>query len=180
MTGKAKDNLDLYCEMTGQKPSEVARAGIALLMGPYLNSFVGQVSDRCQTKEGDKKVPVVRQVSDNPHVRPRVDRLDLSNDKSSCRTEEKKKEVQTWFKAFWLICENRKFPDRVNRTIKDRWDILKERDPAELGRIYNEYCQAESGRGREYKHPNSWLNDGGYDNEVDKTNENGGMDWDVE
>lgn len=180
MTGKSKDNLDQYCEMTGQKPSEVARAGIALLMGPYLNSFVGQASDTCQTNGDGKKVPIVGHLSDNPRVRTRSRDLDLSKDKSSCRTEEIKKQAQSWFKAFWVICENRQFPERVVRTIKEKWEILQERDPEEVARKYNRYCKDEARQTRTYKQPNSWLNDGGYDNEADEIEESGDMNWDVE
>ena len=163
MTGKAKDNLDHYCSMTGQKPSEVARSGIAMLMGPYLNSFVGQVSD-------------------NSRARTRLTNKDISKDISSCQTKEKNKsgDIQAWFKKFWLICKNRKFPERVIKTIKDKWEVLKEKDPEDAGQKYNEYCRSEGERTRNYKDPNSWLNDGGYDNEADETNQDVGMNWDVE
>lgn len=159
MSGSAKQNMDLYCEMTGQKPSEVARAGIALLMGPYLSSFVGHLSD-------------------NSHVRTRLTNIDLSKDKSSCPTKDKNSEVQKWFKAFWVYVDNQMFGDRVIKTIKDKWNELKELDPAELGRRYTAYCNEEARKGREFSHPNAWLSGGGYKNEQ-SNHEEGGLDYDV-
>ncbi len=68
----------------------------------------------------------------------------------------------------------------VVRTIKEKWEILQERDPEEVARKYNRYCKDEARQTRTYKQPNSWLNDGGYDNEADEIEESGDMNWDVE
>lgn len=92
----------------------------------------------------------------------------------------KKNEIQSWFKSFWNVCDNRVFAERVVKTISDKWEKVKDKCPEECGEKYNSYCNSEAMKGREYKHPNSWINDGGYDNEMDKTNTDGGLAYDVE
>ena len=153
--------LETFCDLTGMKKSEVVKAAIAQFIAPTLGTAN------------------VVHMNYNPHVRTQLYNIDLSKDKSRCSTtQEKKDEVQTWFKAFWNICENRQFAERVVKTISDKWEILKDKCPEECAEKYNEYCNTEAMRGREYKHPNSWINDGGYDNET-KTND-GGLAYDVE
>lgn len=153
--------LETFCELTGMKKSEVVKAAIAQFIAPTLGTTN------------------VVQAHYNPHARTRLTNIDLSKDKSRCTTtQEKKDEVQAWFKAFWNICENRQFAERVVKTISEKWDILKEKDPEECGEKYNEYCNTEAMEGRNYKHPNSWINDGGYDNEVKQ--DDGGLAYDVE
>lgn len=91
----------------------------------------------------------------------------------------KSNEAQDFFKAFWSVVEKRLFPNRVVKTIKDHWSSLKEFNAEELGQKYNEYCEAEELAGRESCHPNSWLANGGYENE-NKENKQNGPAWDVE
>jgi len=154
--------LETFCELTGMKKSEVVKAAIAQFIAPTLGTSN------------------VVQAHYNPHARTRLYNIDLSKDKSRCSTtQDKKEEVQTWFKAFWSVCENRQFAERVVKTISDKWDILKEKDPEECGEKYNEYCNTEAMEGRTYKHPNSWINDGGYDNEAKKI-EDGGLAYDYD
>ena len=182
LSPEALMNLQSFCSATGKKPSEVARAGLEIYMaqcGWRIQSNVGQVSDRCQTNGETKKAPNVGQVSDNPHARTRHNKLDLSKDKSSSPTNEKKELVQIWFKSFWVNCDNKMFPKRVVKTISENWDDLEEICPKEVAERYNEYCNQEAMKTREYKHPNSWLNDGGYENEINESN-SGEMAYDIE
>ena len=88
-------------------------------------------------------------------------------------------ETQAYFKAFWKEVANRLFPNRVVKTIKDHWDELKGLNPTHLGIKYNEYCEAEEIAGRTPCHPNSWIANGGYKNEI-KENKQSGPAWDVE
>jgi hypothetical protein len=182
LSPEALMNLQSFCSATGKKPSEIARAGLEIYMaqcGWRIQSNVGQVSDRCRTNGKTKKVPNVGQVSDNPRVRTRDTNLDLSKDKSSSPTNEKKNAVQSWFKKFWVNCDNKMFPKRVIKTISENWDELKELAPDRLADQYNKYCNDEAMKVREYKHPNSWLNDGGYENEISENN-GGEIAYDIE
>lgn len=182
LSPEALANLQAFTQATGKKPSEVARAGLEIYMaqcGWRIQSNVGQVSDRCRTNGETEKAPNVGQVSDNPHARTRHNILDLSKDKSSSPTNEKKELVQIWFKSFWVNCDNKMFPKRVIKTISENWDDLEEMCPKEVAERYNEYCNQEAMKTREYKHPNSWLNDGGYENEINESN-SGGMAYDIE
>ena len=88
-------------------------------------------------------------------------------------------ETQAFFKAFWKVVANRLFPNRVVKTIKDHWEELKDIDAEELGKKYNEYCEAEEVTGRTPCHPNSYIANGGYKNEI-KENKQGGPAWDIE
>ena len=142
--------LESFCHLTGMRKSEVVKAALAQFIAPTLG---------------------------NTNVQTAVTHYNPKNE-TRCATSDKKSDVQAWFKAFWVICEDKQFPERVVRTIGDKWDIIKEKDPEACGEKYNDYCNTEAMRGREYKHPNSWLNDGGYDNET-KT-DNGGLAYDVE
>lgn len=87
--------------------------------------------------------------------------------------------VQVFFKAFWMVVNKKLWPDRVVKTLGDHWDKFKELDAEELGKKYNEYCEAEELAGRESCHPNSWLASGGYKNENEE-NRQGGPAWDIE
>ena len=40
LSDEAKHNLDCYCMLTGQKPAEVVRAGIAQIMAPYIGQIM--------------------------------------------------------------------------------------------------------------------------------------------
>ena len=182
LSPEALANLQSFCSATGKKPSEIARAGLEIYMaqcGWRIQSNVGHLSDTCRTNSETKKVPNVGQVSDNPRVRTRDTKLDLSKDKSSSPTKEKKNEVQLWFKKFWVNCDNKMFPKRVIKTISENWDELRELAPDRLANQYNKYCNDEAMKTREYKQPNSWLNDGGYENEINESNV-GGIAYDIE
>ena len=161
LNNTANARLEAFCELTGMKCSEVVKAAIAQFIAPTLGNAN------------------VVQAHYNPRVGARVDNLDLSKDKSRCSTTQEKKDLtQSWFKSFWGVCENSQYPERVNKTIKEKWEILKDRDPQEVAEAYNIYCNTEAMKGREYKHPNSWLTDGGYDNEI--KSDAGGLEYDVE
>ena len=137
-----------------RKKSEVVKAALAQFIAPTLgNSFAPQVKVKAYSS-------------------PRESRLEKPKDK-------KKEEIQQWFKKFWYVCENKQFAERVVKTIGDKWEILKDKDPAECADKYNEYCNYEGAQERRYKQPNSWINDGGYDNEIMKKQE-GGMSYDIE
>lgn len=159
---EAQKNLENFMAATGKKASEIARAGLEIYMA------------QC----GWRLTPFVGQVSDNPHVRAQSIDLDLSKDKSSCRTNERD-EIQDWFKKFWVVCENKQMPKRVIGTIKDNWGDLSELVPSQVAEAYNSYCQNEASKGREYCHPNSWLAGGGYESEEEER-EIGGIAYDIE
>lgn len=87
-------------------------------------------------------------------------------------------DTQPWFKAFWPNVRNKQFPKRVSKTIKDNWAELKGLDPVSLANKYNNYCDAEELAGREFCHPNSWLANGGYENE--QREDGSGIEYDYE
>lgn len=176
-------NLKAFVEATGKKPSEIARAGLEIYMaqcGWRIQSNVGQVSDKCRTNKRTKKVSNVGQVSDNPRVHAGDTNLDLSKDKSSCPTNKKKELVQSWFKKFWVHCDNKVFPKRVIKTISENWEDLERLAPDSVANKYNDYCNGEAMKTKHYKEPNSWLNDGGYENESKKEYNGGEIAYDIE
>lgn len=156
LNGTANARLEAFCELTGMRCSEVVKAAIAQFVAPTLGNTVMPV--RAQKE----------QASPTEFHPSRQDAI-MRND-----------EIQSWFKSFWRICDNRVFAERVIKTIKDKWEKIYDKCPEECGEKYNSYCNSEAMKGREYKHPNSWINDGGYDNEMDKTNTDGGLAYDVE
>jgi hypothetical protein len=184
LSPEALFNLQAFTKATGKKPSEIARAGLEIYMaqcGWRIQSNVGQVSDSCPTNKRVKKVPNVGQVSDNPRVHAGDTNLDLSKDKSSSPTNNKKILVQSWFKKFWVHCDNNLFPKRVIKTISENWEDLKGLAPESVAKKYNAYCNGEAMKNKHYKEPNSWLNDGGYENEIKEENNNGGdLAYDIE
>ena len=105
--------------------------------------------------------------------------IDTKEEKATGSSDSDGQERQEFFKEFWGEVKDRQFPKRVIKTIKDHWKDLKELDADNLGRMYNEYCEAEELAGRTYCHPNSWLANGGYENESSKK-QDGGIAWDVE
>ena len=78
-----------------------------------------------------------------------------------------------------MNCDNKMFPKRVIKTISENWDELRELAPDRLANQYNKYCNDEAMKTREYKQPNSWLNDGGYENEINESN-GGDIAYDIE
>jgi len=171
-------NLDAFIKATGKKASEIARAGLEIYMaqcGWRIGQNVGQVSDVCQTNESYQNVPPVGQVSDNPHVRTRSRALDLSKDKSSST----QKEIDNWFRLFWVKCELKVYPERIKKSIKERWSDLSDQDPSEVADKYNSYCSSQTSNNREKPHPNSWLSGGGYLNEEEQE-DSGGLAYDYD
>jgi len=157
----ARDRIRYYCDLNGMKASEVIKASIAQFISPCLVNY-------------DRNTRVIQ--NDVP-TRARHNNLDLSKDKSSRNTEQKQ-EIQKWFKKFWVYCENKKMPDRVNKTIKEKWNVLKDMCPQETALKYNDYCNKEAMCDRKYCEPNSWLAGGGYDSEEEVKKEEG-MDYDI-
>lgn len=149
LTTHALARLNAYCELSGLDASEVARAAIAQFIAPALQG----VSIECVKTQMTQPEPVAQ--SKLPEG------------------------MQEWFKAFWAGVENKQFPKRVIKAIKDNWSDLKDFDPTELQEKYNRYCEAEQLADRYPCHPNSWIANGGYENDNKKQN-TGGIAWDAE
>lgn len=142
LSDEAKHNLDCYCMLTGQKPAEVVRAGIAQIMAPY----IGQIMATPR--------PVVQEPVQVEETKNR-----LEDD-----TETERKSYQ---KTFIASVANCKFPPRIAKAIKEQWEAIQESQiPAEiLAELYGEYCRVEKSAGREHCHPNSWITNHGWLNE---------------
>ena len=179
LSPEALANLQAFTQATGKKPSEIARAGLEIYMAQCGWRIQSNLSDMCQTNGRAEKVPNVGHVSDNSHARTCDTNLDLSKDKSSSPTDDKKQAVQVWFKKFWVNCDTKMFPKRVVKTISDHWEDLSELCPEETCDKFNDYCRKQELKGRHPKHPNSWLTDGGYENETNEDTE-GGLAYDIE
>ena len=149
LTTQALARLNAYCDLSGLDASEVARAAIAQFIAPALQG----VSIECVQTRMTEPEPIAQ--------------------------SKLSEETQRWFKSFWAGVDNKHFPKRVIKTIKDNWDDLKGYDPTDLKEKYNKYCEAEELAGREFCQPNSWLANAGYENENKKKNNNGPA-WDVE
>ena len=137
MKPKAKALLDMYLELTGLTASEVARAAISdkIMSSPLL---VGHVSDIL--------------------TRTCVDDNTLSKDKGDVRRHNKKGEEYFYFQTFIGNIQNKLFPNRVSKAIKDNWEEIQssELDPKELAELYDKYCESVPD-GQEPSHPNSWI-----------------------
>ena len=163
LTEIANNRLLMFCEMTGMNKSEVVKAAISQFIAPTLQNA--------------NVIPP----SYNPRVRTRVDNNIISKDIMNCNTESKnkdakKEETHAWFQAFWEVCKNQQFARRVVKTIRLNWDVLAKLDPKIVADKYNEHFHA---KGNYAKHPNSWLNDGGYDNVIDNSVSTHGLNFDV-
>lgn len=148
----ARDRMKYYCHLNGMKVSELIKASVSQFIAPSLVNY------DCNT----------RVIQNDDPTRARHNNLDLSKDKSSRNTEHQK-----WFKKFWVFCENKKMPDRVNKTIKEKWNALKDMCPQETALKYNDYCNKEAMNDRKYCDPNSWISGGGYNNEEEVQREEG-------
>ena len=100
----------------------------------------------------------------------------MKNNTESKNEDAKKEETHAWFQAFWEVCKNQQFARRVVKTIRQNWDALENLDPKIVADKYNEHFHE---KGNYAKHPNSWLNDGGYDNVVDNSVSTHGLNFDV-
>lgn len=159
----ANARLMTFCELTGMNKSEVVKAAISQFIAPTLQNA--------------NVIPP----SYNPRVHACVDNINISKDILCCNTTPSKKETQkeethAWFQAFWEVCKNQQFARRVVKTIRHNWDALENLDPKIVADKYNEHFRE---KGNYAKHPNSWLNDGGYDNVVDNSVSTHGLNFDV-
>jgi len=163
LTEIANARLLMFCKMTGMNKSEVVKAAISQFIAPTL--------------QNTNVIPL----SDKPRAHTCVDNIIISKDIMNCNTETKnkdakKEETHAWFQAFWEVCKNQQFARRVVKTIRLNWDDLSQLDPKIVADKYNEHFHA---KGNYAKHPNSWLNDGGYDNHVDNSVSTHGLNFDV-
>jgi len=159
----ANARLMTFCELTGMNKSEVVKAAISQFIAPTLQNA--------------NVIPP----SYNPRVHACVDNINISKDILCCNTTLSKKETQkeethAWFRAFWEVCKNQQFARRVVKTIRHNWDALAELDPKIVADKYNQHFRE---KGNYAKHPNSWLNDGGYDNVIDNSVSTHGLNFDV-
>lgn len=139
LTAEAKHNLDTYCRFTGQKPAEVVRAGIAQIMAPYFGQIMSAPRE-----------PIVQEI-----VQPTTNRL------------EENKEQAEFIRGFMAEVNNKVFPPRIGKAIKENWDDILDFGVSgkELANMYNQYCKVEQSAGREFCHPNSWITNHGWLNE---------------
>ena len=159
----ANARLMLFCELTGMRKSEVVKAALSQFIAP--------------TIQNANVIPPYY----NPRVHTCVDNNIISKDIMKNNTETKKKnekqeEIHAWADAFWEVCKRQLFFKRVIKTVRLNWDVLSELDPKIIADKYNEYFHAN---GNYAKHPNAWLNDGGYDNVVDNSVSTHGLNFDV-
>ena len=159
----ANARLMLFCELTGMRKSEVVKAALSQFIAP--------------TIQNANVIPPYY----NPRVHACVDNNIISKDIMNCNTEPKKEdakkeETHAWFQAFWEVCKNQQYARRVVKTIRHNWDALAELDPKIVADKYNEHFSL---KGNYAKHPNSWLNDGGYDNEVSNSVTSHGLNFDI-
>ena len=159
----ANARLMLFCELTGMRKSEVVKAAISQFIAP--------------TIQNANVIPPYY----NPRAHTCVDNVIISKDIMKNNTEvknkdAKKEETHAWFQAFWEVCKNQQFARRVVKTIRQNWDALAELDPKIVADKYNQHFHE---KGNYAKHPNSWLNDGGYDNHVDNSVSTHGLNFDV-
>lgn len=156
---EAKQNLDLLCRFTGQKPAEVVRAGIAQMMAPYFGVIMSA-----------KGIPNVGHMSDISHARTCVDgnSKELPNNNELSDNESNNSNVQNFIGKFLGALENKKFPPRVARAIKEEWEHIEMFgvDATELADMYNRYCVIEHQDGKKFCDPNSWIKNHGFLNET--------------
>jgi len=152
-----------FCEMTGMNKSEVVKAAISQFIAPTLqNAHV---------------IPP----SYNPRAHARDNNINISKDILCCNTtrskkDKEKEETHAWFQAFWEVCKNQQFARRVVKTIRLNWKDLSQLNPKECAEKYNLHFHE---KGNYAKHPNSWLNDGGYENVVNNSVSTHGLNFDV-
>ena len=144
----ARDRLEDFCELTGMRPSEVAKAGIAQFIAPTLN---------CNTRV--------------LHSEPRATNKEIeSKDSIGGDAERHKEEILAYTKSFWDACNNKQYYPRVIKALGDHWEALGERTATDLAASYNAYCSSQSDNGLTPPHPNSWICSHGFLNSTEDSN----------
>ena len=140
MADEAKYNLDAYCRITGQSPAEAARAGLALIIAPY----IGQIMLM------PKQV-----VQETVQVEETKNRLEDNSERTA------------FTQKFIGSISYKKFPPRIAKAIKEQWEHIQESQiPAGmLAEYYEDYRTAEKSANRECCDPNSWITNHGWLNE---------------
>lgn len=169
--GMAAQSLRMAIEMSGQKATELAKNATMSEVRKWIKvSPTGDFNLSFLPDSENTQVSSTGDLEPLPRVRGQVDDNLLSKDNSleeTCGSEKKHSPQHQFFQGFIGTINNRKFPERISKTIKDKWDAIVESGltSRELGEAYNTYvneCKLDDSK---FCHPNSWISDKGWENE---------------
>lgn len=146
----ARARLETFCELTGMKPSEVAKASIAQFISSTLN---------CNTRVLQNEAPRAS------------NKRDIESNDSICASAHRKEEIRQYVKAFWGAIRNKHYFPRIIAAVEKHWDALVTAElsdsPQGLADAYNATCAQQMERGLTPPHPNSWIANHGFLNKPD-------------
>lgn len=171
LRGVAAQTLKMACEQSSQKACDLAKNATMQEVRKWI-----KVSPRSLLQETPLIVSENPQVSSTgdlealPRASVQVDNINLSKDK--CLEETC---VREFFVTFIGLIHEKKFPERVSKIIKDKWESIVESGltAKEMAESYNDYVADCKNDDSKFCHPNSWINDKGWENQKSKEVANG-------
>ena len=152
LRGQSAESFKMACEMSGLKACDFAKSASVSEMRKWMK--LGNFENTQVSPTGD--FPIVR-------AEDTTDNL-LSEDNK----DEVSSSIHKYFKGFVANLNEIKFPERIHRTIKEHWGRIIESglSASEMAESYNEYIADSRRTNDKYKQANSWIVDGGWQNET--------------
>ncbi|MBL18699.1 MAG: hypothetical protein CMC82_02570 [Flavobacteriaceae bacterium] len=157
LRGPSVISFQKACELSGLKACDFAKSASVSEMRKWMKTTDFQKVEVSST--GDLPRTRTGQVEDNL----------LSSDNK----DDTSLEVNKFFRAFVGNINEKLFPERISKTIKENWSKIKDSgfSAVEMADKYNAYCRDGKKKTQNYKQPNSWLTDGGWANEIKEEND---------
>ena len=152
LRGQSAEAFKMACEMSGLKACDFAKSASVSEMRKWMK--LGSFTNTQVSSTGD--FPIVR-------AEDTTDNL-LSEDNK----DEVSSSIHKYFKAFVANLNEIMFPERIHRTIKEHWGRIIESglSASEMADSYNDYIADSRRSNDKYKQANSWIVDGGWQNET--------------
>lgn len=166
LKGVAAQSFRMACEQSSQKACDFAKSASMQEVRKWLKVSSGYpVQETSPFISENPQVSCGGELEASPRVRTQVDSINLSKDK--CLEETC---VKDFFKTFIGSINDLKFPERISKVIKLKWDSITESGltAKEMADAYNDYvaeCRKDDSK---FCHPNSWINDNGWENQKSK------------
>jgi hypothetical protein len=152
LRGLSAESFKKACEISGLKACDFAKSASVSEMRKWMK--LGDFQNAQVSSTGDFAITCAGDTTDNL----------LSEDNK----DEVSSSIHNFFKAFVANLNEIKFPERIHRTIKEHWKRITESglSASEMAESYNEYIADSKRTNDKYKQANSWIVDGGWQNET--------------
>ena len=164
--GVAARNFRMACEQSSQKACDFAKSATMTEVRKWQKVSSGYPAQETPLIISENtQVSSTGDLEETSRASAQVDNFNLSKDK--CLEETCMRE---FFVTFIGAINEKKFPERVSKIIKDKWSSIVESGltAKEMADSYNDYVAECKSDDSKFCHPNSWINDKGWENQKSK------------